>query len=289
MKRVLKYITVLFLLSCPVRVWADEGMWLINLMERINYETMQAKGVQLSAEEIYSETQPSLKDAIVALDYGSCTGSMISQSGLMITNHHCAYDDIQKISSMEHDYLKNGFWAKRAEEEIVIPGKTVMFLQKVKDVTEEYRKVLAKYNKPGEYQPYFSRRAGSELEKKYKEKGYELSCVPMLRGDRYYLFYYKVYSDVRLVGAPSAMLGAFGGDTDNWSWPQHKCDFSLYRVYADKDGNPAKYSKDNVPLQPQYVLPVSVAGLKEGDYAMLLGYPGSTARYTPSFLSLIHI
>lgn len=283
MKRVLKYITVLFLLSCPVRVWADEGMWLINLMERINYETMQAKGVQLSAEEIYSETQPSLKDAIVALDYGSCTGSMISQSGLMITNHHCAYDDIQKISSMEHDYLKNGFWAKRAEEEIVIPGKTVMFLQKVKDVTEEYRKVLAKYNKPGEYQPYFSRRAGSELEKKYKEKGYELSCVPMLRGDRYYLFYYKVYSDVRLVGAPSAMLGAFGGDTDNWSWPQHKCDFSLYRVYADKDGNPAKYSKDNVPLQPQYVLPVSVAGLKEGDYAMLLGYPGSTARYTPSF------
>lgn len=283
MKSILKHLVVLLLLGCPAVVLADEGMWLINLMEQINYQTMKEKGVQLSAEEIYSETRPSLKDAIVALDYGSCTGSIISRNGLMITNHHCAYDDIQNISSMEHDYLKNGFWAKSAEEEIVIPGKTVMFLQKVKDVTEEYRKVLAKYNKPGEHQSYFSRRASAELEKKYKEKGIELSCVPMLRGDRYYLFYYKVYPDVRLVGAPSARLGAFGGDTDNWSWPQHKCDFSLYRVYADKDGNPAKYSKNNVPLQPKYVLPVSVAGLKEGDYAMLLGYPGSTARYTPSF------
>ena len=262
---------------------ADKGMWLIHLMAQTNYEAMKAKGVELSAEEIYSETAPSLKDAIVALDFGSCTGSMISKNGLMITNHHCAYDDIQKLSSLEHDYLKNGFWSKNQGEEIRIPGKTVMFLDRVIDVTDEYREVLKSFEKDDEAAPYTSRRANSVIEKKYAKKGYEASCAAMLRGNKYYLFYYKVYEDVRLVAAPPTCFGAFGKDTDNWSWPQHKGDFAMYRVYGDKDGNPAKYSPDNQPITPKYVLPVSVAGIKEGDYAMVLGYPGSTARYTPSF------
>ena len=273
----------LLIVSSAFTTKADEGMWLIHLMAQTNYEAMKAKGVELSAEEIYSETTPSLKDAIVALDYGSCTGSMISKNGLMITNHHCAYDDIQKLSSLEHDYLKNGFWSKNQGEEIRIPGKTVMFLDRVIDVTDEYRKVLKSLEKDGEIIPYSSRRANSVIEKKYAKKGYEASCAAMLRGNKYYLFYYKVYEDVRLVAAPPTCFGAFGQDTDNWSWPQHKGDFAMYRVYGDKDGNPAKYSPDNQPITPKYVLPVSINGIKEGDYAMVLGYPGSTARYTPSF------
>lgn len=262
---------------------ADEGMWLVHLMAQTNYEAMKAKGVKLSAEEIYSEMTPSLKDAVVALDFGSCTGSMISKSGLMITNHHCAYDDIQRLSSLEHDYLKNGFWARNRSEEIFIPGKTVMFLDRVIDVTEEYRQVLKSLAKGKVSVSYISRKANSIIEKKYAKKGYEASCAAMLRGDKYYLFYYKVYQDVRLVAAPPSCFGAFGKDTDNWSWPQHKGDFAIYRVYGDQDGNPAKYSPKNQPIIPKYVLPVSTAGIKAGDYAMVLGYPGSTARYTPSF------
>lgn len=281
MKKIIGLTGILLLLLDPWAVKADEGMWLVHLMEKINYETMKAKGLQLTPEQIYNEKVPSLKDAIVAIDHGSCSGSIISEKGLMITNHHCAYDDIQKLSTMEHDYLKDGFWAKNQTEEIVIPGKTVMFLEKVIEVTEEYKE-LKKHNK-GIIPSYSSRRVNGIIEKKYAEPGFEVSCEAMLRGDKYYIFYYKVYTDVRLVGAPSAKIGAFGGDTDNWSWPQHKGDFSLYRVYADKNGNPAKYSKDNVPLKPKYVLPISKSGYNENDFMMILGYPGSTARYTSSW------
>lgn len=273
----------LLILGSSLVAKADGGMWLINLMAQTNYEAMKAKGVQLTAEEIYSETTPSLKDAIVALDYGSCTGSMISKNGLMITNHHCAYNDIQKLSSIEHDYLKNGFWTKNQGEEICIPGKTVMFLDRVIDVTDEYRDVLKQFERDDETTPYIARRASAIIEKKYAKKGYETSCAAMLRGDQYYLYYYKVYTDVRLVAAPPTCFGAFGGDTDNWSWPQNKGDFAIYRVYGDEEGHPATYSKNNVPITPRHVLSLSMAGVKDGDYAMVIGYPGSTSRYTPSF------
>lgn len=266
----------------PFSASADEGMWLVHLMEQVNYRMMKERGVKLKPEEIYNETQPSIKDAIVAIDYGSCTGSMISEEGLMITNHHCAYGDIQKLSTLEHDYLRDGFWAKNREDEIHIPGKTVMFLHKVIDITDEYKATEQELLKPGDPRPFYSRRIASAIHKKYKEEGYELSCEAMFRGNKYYLFYYTVYEDVRLVGAPSEKLGAFGGDTDNWSWPQHKCDFAFYRVYADKEGKPAKYSPENVPLTPRYVLPISIKGMKEKDFAMILGYPGSTSRMLPS-------
>lgn len=272
---------LLLLWALPRTARADEGMWLMHLMAQVNYETMKAEGLQLTADQLYSEDRPSIKDAIVALDRGSCSGSMISEKGLMITNHHCAYGDIQKLSTLEHDYLKDGFWARTPEEEIVIPGKTVMFLENVVDVTDEYKEILA--NNKGKYTTFSSRRANGLIQKKYARKGYEVSCEAMLRGDKYYLYYYKVYKDVRLVGAPSAKIGAFGGDTDNWSWPQHKGDFSLYRVYGDKEGNPAEYSKENVPICPKYVLPVSRSGLKDRDFAMLMGYPGVTTRYMPAW------
>lgn len=270
-------------LSQSFFTFADEGMWLVQLMASTNYQAMKAKGVRLTAEEIYSETTPSIKDAIVALDYGSCTGSLISQKGLMITNHHCAYDDIQKLSSVEHDYLKNGFWAKNQAEELVIPGKVVLFLDRVIDITDEYKGELAKFNANSETPAISTRRLNSVFEKKYAKKGCETSCSVMMRGNQYFIYYYRVFKDVRLVAAPPTCFGAFGKDTDNWSWPQHKGDFSIYRIYGDKNGNPAEYSKDNVPVKPRYVLSVSLNGVNEGDYAMVLGYPYATARYLPSW------
>ncbi len=265
---------------------ADEGMWLVNLMARTNYEVMKTQGLQLTAQDIYSETAPSLKDAIVALDNGSCTGSIISHNGLLITNHHCAYNDIQQLSSLEHDYLKNGFWAQNYREEIPVPGKTVMFLDRIIDITDEYKAELDKMENPAwekGYRPLTSRKINFQLEKKYAKKGYETSCVCMARGENYFLFYYKIYKDIRLVAAPPSCFGTFGGDTDNWTWPQHKGDFSLYRIYTSPDGEPAKYDIANIPLKPRKVLTLSIAGIQPGDYAMILGYPGSTTRYTPSW------
>lgn len=284
MKTDIKLLIILLLLSFTGR--ADEGMWLVNLMAQTNYEAMKAKGLQLSAEEIYSETTPSLKDAIVALDYGSCTGSMVSAYGLMITNHHCAYENAQQLSTLEHDYLKNGFWTHSLQEEIPVPGKTVMFLDRVIDITAEYRAQLDSLQNPdwkNGYRPLTSRMLNFRFEKKYAKKGYESSCVCMSRGQSYLLFYYKVYKDIRLVAFPPSCFGAFGGDTDNWMWPQHKCDFAIYRVYADPEGEPAAYAATNKPLKPKKILKLSLKGNRSGDYAMILGYPGSTTRYTPSW------
>lgn len=285
MKRIVSGSCLLFaLLLCPlIQLHADEGMWLIQLMEQTNYKAMKAKGLKLKAEQIYSEEKPSLKDAIVALDYGSCTGSMISSQGLMITNHHCAYDDIQRLSTLEHDYLKYGFWAKSHKDEIPIKGKVVLFLDRVLDVTEEYKAELEKQGYKGDYPPSSTRKAHAILEKRYAKEGYEVSCSSVMRGHSYYLYYYKVYTDVRLVAAPPTCFGAFGKDTDNWNWPQHKGDFALYRVYGDKNGEPSEYHANNVPITPRYVIPVSTQGIESGDFAMILGYPYSTSRYIPSW------
>ena len=278
----------LLLLFCGLTVFArplfaDEGMWLLPLIEKLNYAAMQKQGLTLSAEDIYSINQSSLKDAVVIFG-GGCTGEIISPEGLLLTNHHCGYGVIQEHSSVEHDYLKDGFWAMTRAGEIPSPGLSVRFLDRIEDVSDKILPELA--NITDERQR--SERV-AEISKALRDtitkgqKNVRASLYSMFNGNAYYLFTYKVYEDVRLVGAPPSAIGKFGADTDNWMWPRHTCDFSLFRVYTDKDGNPAKYAADNIPLQPKHYFNVSIAGFEEGDYAMILGYPGSTNRYMTSW------
>lgn len=254
---------------------------MVNLLEKGLVTKMKKAGLKLPANVIYDESAVSISDAIVSLDFG-CTGSMISKEGLLITNHHCAYSDVHSISTSEHNYLEDGFWAFSREEEVPIPGKGVYFLKKVIDVTDEVAELKAEKLKEGK--PFGSRKLYYTMEKRHSElSGMEASMASMWKGEKYYMFLYVVYTDVRLVAAPPVSIAAFGGDTDNWEWPQHKGDFALYRIYADKDGKPAKYSADNVPLVPERSLTISTKGVKKGDFTMIMGYPGSTDRYISSF------
>ena len=243
---------------------ADEGMWLLPLLEKINSETMQNLGSRLTAEQIYSVNHSSIKDAVVQFG-GGCTGELISGSGLLVTNHHCGYSSIQALSSEEHNYLEDGFWATSLEEEIPVPGLTVKFLQSMTDVTGKVR----------------NDKAREKLIKKAEEENpyCNAQIVSFFNDNVQYLVVYKIYRDVRFVGAPPASLGKFGGETDNWMWPRQTCDFSMFRVYAGKNNEPASYSEDNVPLQPRQFLNISLKGLEEGDFVMVMGYPGSTQRY----------
>ena len=243
---------------------ADEGMWLLPLLEKINSETMQNLGSRLTAEQIYSVNHSSIKDAVVQFG-GGCTGELISGSGLLVTNHHCGYSSIQALSSEEHNYLEDGFWATSLEEEIPVPGLTVKFLQSMTDVTGKVR----------------NDKAREKLIKKAEEENpyCNAQIVSFFNDNVQYLVVYKIYRDVRFVGAPPAALGKFGGETDNWMWPRHTCDFSMFRVYAGKNNEPASYSEDNVPLQPRQFLNISLKGVEEGDFVMVMGYPGSTQRY----------
>ena len=243
---------------------ADEGMWLLPLLEKINSETMQNLGSRLTAEQIYSVNHSSIKDAVVQFG-GGCTGELISGSGLLVTNHHCGYSSIQALSSEEHNYLEDGFWATSLEEEIPVPGLTVKFLQSMTDVSGKVR----------------NDKAREKLIKKAEEENpyCNAQIVSFFNDNVQYLVVYKIYRDVRFVGAPPASLGKFGGETDNWMWPRQTCDFSMFRVYAGKNNEPASYSEDNVPLQPRQFLNISLKGLEEGDFVMVMGYPGSTQRY----------
>ena len=265
------------------KVAADEGMWLPALVQKMNIGTMQEMGLKLSADEIYNINYSSLKDAIVSLDHGSCTGELVSAEGLMLTNHHCGFDEIQEHSSVDHDYLSDGFWAKTKEEELPNPGKTVSFLIRVEDVTERIDTELT-----GDMTEDQRDNKIRELSSKIKEEAigeshYEAQVKPMMNGNQFFLFVYETFRDVRLVGAPPSSIGKFGGDTDNWMWPRHTGDFCLFRIYCDKEGKPADYSEDNVPYQPRHHLPVSIAGIDKGDFAMVLGYPGRTNRYKTSY------
>lgn len=263
-------------------VRADEGMWLPLLVKRLNYADMQAKGLQLTAEEIYSVNNSSLKDAIVSLG-GFCSAEVISKQGLLLTNHHCGYDAIQSHSSVENDYLTNGFWAKTKADELPNEGLTAAFLVRMEDVTNQILGEITSSMTPAE-RANKVREITQKLVKSATEgTTYNANVREFFNGNEYYLFVYQTYKDVRLVGAPPSAVGKFGGDTDNWMWPRHTGDFTLLRVYADKNGNPAAYSKDNVPLTPKHSLPVSIAGVEKGDYAMIMGYPGSTDRYLTSF------
>ena len=283
MKSIKSSLLLVFITLLGLFARADEGMWLPMLINKYNMNTMQKMGLKLTAEQIYSVNQACLKDAIVSLDHGSCTGSIISQKGLLITNHHCGYGDIAEQSTVGSDFLTDGFWAMRPEEELPIAGKTVSFLVRMEDVTS---RVLAKV-KPGmdegERGQVIQEESDKIIEETEAGSGFEVSVESMFEGNEYYLFVYQTFTDVRMVGAPPSAIGKFGGDTDNWMWPRHTGDFCLLRVYSAKDGKPALYTKDNIPLQPKYFLPVSLAGVKENDFSMILGYPGSTDRYLTSY------
>lgn len=276
-------LSIILLLAVGINAYADEGMWMIHAIDAALEKKMQERGLELSAGEIYNAYAPgaSVADAVVSMEFG-CTGSIISDNGLLITNHHCAYGDVHGLSTPEHNYLEKGFWAMHSDEEVNIKGKSVYFLKRVFDVTDEVNEMKAKADY--ESRPLGMRKLSYILETRYKnETGLEAWLASMWDGSKYYMALYEVYSDVRLVAAPPVSSAAFGGDIDNWEWPQHKCDFAMYRVYTAPDGSPASYSKENIPMKPKAKLRISLDGYKAGDYTMVIGYPGSTNRYSNSY------
>ncbi|WP_188049946.1 S46 family peptidase [Flavobacterium sp. GP15] len=278
MKKIILFFTMC-LVAFPAK--ADEGMWFLMFIERLNHRDMEKLGLQLTAEEIYSINNHSLKDAVVQFN-GGCTAEMVSKEGLVLTNHHCGYDAIAELSSEEQNYLKNGFWAKDKSAEMKPKSLFVRFFVRMDDVS---KRILSKVNdKMTEAERNKAIQQEMALIEKENSDGgkYTVSVRPFFQGNEYYYFVYQDYKDVRLVGTPPESLGKFGGDTDNWEWPRHTADFSMFRVYADANGNPAEYSKNNVPLQPKHYLPVSIKGVQENDFAMILGYPGRTNRWMPA-------
>ncbi|MGD1844870.1 MAG: S46 family peptidase [Salibacteraceae bacterium] len=282
LKRVILCLTVCALLF-PGVSRADEGMWLPMFVQRLNYQDMQKKGLQLTAEEIYSINNSSLKDAIVMLSGGSCTAEMISGQGLMLTNHHCAFGAIQDNSSVDHDYLTDGFFAMNRKQELPANGMTAGFLIRMEDVTKQVLEGINANTSEDDRAKMIAQKSKDIREAATKDTDYNATVKSFFEGNEYYLFVYETFRDVRLVAAPPSSIGKYGGDTDNWMWPRHTGDFSMLRVYAGPDGKPADYSADNVPLKPRHHLPISMNGVKEGDYAMVMGYPGSTDRYLTSY------
>lgn len=287
MKKLLLYL----ILSClyVFTASADEGMWMLHLLKQQKFSEMQRLGLQLEDYDIYNPDGISLKDAVVFFGRG-CTGEVISSQGLVLTNHHCGYNQIQSHSSLENNYLDDGFWAMTKAEELPNPGLTVTFIDRIEDVTDWVKKCLERDKAQDTDGVFFL--SPSYLNRIAREKaggdflatpGIEVEIKPFFNGNQYYMFTKKVYSDVRLVGAPPSSIGKFGADTDNWMWPRHTGDFSLFRVYADKDGNPAGYSPENVPLKPKRWLKISTGGVDEGDFAMILGFPGTTHKYYTSW------
>lgn len=274
--RLLTTLLVLF----PAFLFAGEGMWIPMLLQ-YNEKEMQAMGMKITAEDIYSINHSSLKDAIVLFG-GGCTGELVSDQGLLLTNHHCGYDYIQKHSSVEHDYLTNGFWAMNRGEELPCPGLSVIFLREMRDVTEQVLEGVTIDMSEEERQAKIDENTKRLIAHFEKESPYKVSIKPFFLGNEYYALFNETYTDVRLVGCPPSNIGKFGGDTDNWVWPRHTGDFSVFRVYADKDGHPAVYHKDNVPYKPAQHLEISLKGANEGDFAFVFGYPARTNEYLPA-------
>lgn len=264
----------------PLR--ADEGMWLLPLIEKLNNKKLAELGFKISAKDIYDINKSSLKDAIVSFG-GGCTAEMISGEGLLLTNHHCGYGVIQRLSTVENDYLQNGFWAMSREQELPAPGLTVTFLESFTDVTNEVVKATAAVENTPAFAEAFQK-VSDEIVKRTvgDNKNIRGRVSSFYGGNSYYLIITKTYTDVRFVGAPPSSIGKFGADTDNWMWPRHTGDFSMFRVYADKDNNPATYSADNKPYVPKKHLTISLKGVKQGDPAMIIGYPGRTNRFMTS-------
>ena len=273
-------ITVILLMASLV-ARADEGMWLPSLISQ-RIADMQEKGFRLEAEDIYSINQASLKDAVVLFGRG-CTGELISPEGLLLTNHHCGYSQIQQHSSVEHDYLKDGFWAMSREEELPNKGLTVSFLERMEDVTDQILRGYDPAMSEAERAELVKKNSQAVIEEATKEgKGLRATVEALYYGNQYFLFLYRQYEDVRLVGAPPSSIGKFGGDTDNWMWPRHTGDFSMFRIYADKENNPAPYSEDNVPYRPKKYFKISLKGVQEGDFTFIYGFPGRTQEYIHS-------
>lgn len=262
---------------------ADEGMWIPLYLKQLNYEKMKQLGLQLSADEIYSTTQPSLKDVVVVLSGGSCTAEIISAKGLLLTNHHCAYEGIQQNSSTEHDYLTDGFWSPKKSQELKVEGMTASLLVRIEDVTSKIDEATKDLKSEEERAKAIQSAIADMVKTATEGTHYEAKVKSYYHGNEYYLLVYETFRDIRLVGAPPSAIGKFGGDTDNWMWPRHTGDFSLLRIYTGPDGKPADYSENNVPLKPKKHLEISLDGVEKGDYAMVMGYPGRTDRYLTSY------
>ncbi|MEE4115828.1 MAG: S46 family peptidase [Marinilabiliaceae bacterium] len=282
MKRLL---TILFaaIIGFNVHIKADEGMWLLTMLDQLNMGTMTEMGLKLSADEIYNLNQTGVANAVVSMGRGFCTGEIVSSKGLLFTNYHCGRGFVQSHSSVEHDYLKDGFWAKSIDEELANPGLYVRFLIRIEDVTEKVLKDVKDDMSEQERADVIGK-VRTELQNAATEGNhYSATVSSFFGGNNYYLIVYESFNDVRLVGAPPESIGEYGGDTDNWEWPRHTGDFSIFRVYSGPDGLPAEYSEENIPLKPKAFLPVSIKGLKEGDFAMTFGYAGNTTRYKTSY------
>ncbi|MFN8241033.1 MAG: S46 family peptidase [Bacteroidales bacterium] len=282
MKRIVLSLMILVSVFLAPLSRADEGMWIPILIEKFNIKLMQEKGFKLTAEDIYSVNKACMKDGIVIFG-GGCTGELISGEGLLITNHHCGYGQIQEHSSLEHDYLTNGFWAMSRQEELPNPGLSVTFLKYMEDVTDKVLKGVTDGMDNAEREKIINTNIADIRGKAVSGTGFSASVRPFYMGNQYFLIVNETYRDVRLVGAPPSAIGKFGGETDNWIWPRHTGDFSLFRIYANKDNKPADYSKDNVPYKPAFFFPISIKGVREGDFTMVFGYPGSTSEYVPSY------
>lgn len=280
MKKIFASIFIITFLTNNI-VKADEGMWLPMLLGEQVYADMVKRGLKVSKEQLYSMNQACIKDAIIIFG-GGCTGEIVSKEGLIFTNHHCGYNAIAAASSVEHNYLRDGFWSKSKAEEIYAPGVHAQFLIKILDVTEKVNEKIKNIpaNELTQKLPAILTEMGN---KETEGTGYEGRVSSMFKANQFLLFVYERYKDVRLVGTPPESIGKFGGDTDNWEWPRHTGDFSIFRVYTNKDGKAAEYAADNVPLKSKYSLPVSIKGVKDGDYTMIYGYPGGTNRYETSF------
>ncbi|MFN8862721.1 MAG: S46 family peptidase [Flavobacteriales bacterium] len=282
MKQLFRMMLVVVLMA-PVLGRAHEGMWLVSMLNRIQESEMKNLGLNLTPQEIYDINNASLKDAIVRLNGGQCTGEVVSSKGLIFTNHHCAYDAIQSLSTVENDILTNGFCAKELSQELPIPGFEISFLIRIEDVTKEVLAGVKEGMTEGD-RNLAIRTKLREIEGRATDgNSYEAEVKSFYYGNEYYLFVYNTYRDVRLVGNPAESIGKFGGDTDNWMWPRHTGDFSMLRIYADADNNPADYSEKNKPYTPKHFLKMNTLGIEEGDFAMIMGYPGSTDRYLTSW------
>jgi hypothetical protein len=274
---------LIFLLLAGAFLQAEEGMWIPLLLKKYKIEDMQRAGFKLTAEDVYSVNQACLKDAIVIFG-GGCTAELISGEGLLITNHHCGYGNIQRHSTVEHDYLTDGFWAMTRTEELPNPGLSVTFLIRIEDVTDATLAGVTPAMSSADREKVILENSRKIQAEAVKGTSYTGRITPFFNGNQYFLFVYESYPDVRLVGAPPSAIGKFGGETDNWIWPRHTGDFSLFRIYADKNNRPAAYSPDNVPYKPKKFLPISLRGVEKGDFTMVFGYPGRTTEYVPSFV-----
>ena len=280
----MKYlISLLLSIFLSFSLIADEGMWLPQLLKSLNEKDMIERGLKLTADDIYDINNSSLKDAIVSLNGGGCTAEMISSNGLMLTNHHCAFGSIQTHSTLENDYLKDGFWAMSNAEELKNDDVTATFLISIEDVSERINSSLNNQMSEDERRAKIAEISKVISKEVSDSTSYSANVKSYFGGNDFYLLIYETFKDVRLVGAPPSSIGKFGGDTDNWMWPRHTGDFSLYRVYMAPDGSPASYDLENIPYKPKHHLPIQLEGVENEDYTMIMGYPGRTNRYLTSF------